>query len=95
MAVGTPTAMGAEVPEALQAVTLKAMSTDRNKRYASVELFAGDIERYQNGFATQAEDAVATKRLVLFIKRNRGVSAAVAVLLLAATGFWPKEGEKI
>ena len=85
--VGAPTAMSAEVPEALQAVTLKAMATDRNKRYASVEAFAGDIERYQNGFATQAEDAGAMKRVVLFIKRNKGVSAAVAVFLLAATGF--------
>jgi tetratricopeptide (TPR) repeat protein len=85
--VGAPTAMSAEVPEALQAVTLKAMATDRNKRYASVEAFAGDIERYQNGFATQAEDAGAVKRVVLFIKRNKGVSAAVAVFLLAATGF--------
>jgi hypothetical protein len=85
--VGTPTAMGNEVPEALQAVTLKAMATDRNKRYASVEAFAGDIERYQNGFATQAEEAGTLKRVVLFIKRNRGVSAAVAVFLLAATGF--------
>jgi serine/threonine protein kinase/formylglycine-generating enzyme required for sulfatase activity len=85
--VGAPTAMGAEVPEALQAVTLKAMATDRSKRYASVEAFAGDIERYQNGFATQAEDAGAMKRVVLFIKRNKGVSAALAVFLLAATGF--------
>jgi serine/threonine protein kinase len=39
MTVGAPTAMGAEVPEALQAVTLKAMATDRNKRYASVDAF--------------------------------------------------------
>ena len=85
--LGAPSAMGAEVPEALQAVTLKAMATDRNKRYASVELFAGDIERYQNGFATQAEEAGTFKRLILFIKRNKGVSAAVAVFLLAATGF--------
>ena len=32
VSVGAPTSMGAEVPEALQAVTLKAMATDRNKR---------------------------------------------------------------
>jgi len=42
-AVGAPAAMDVEVPEALQAVTLKAMSTDRAKRYASVEVFAGDV----------------------------------------------------
>lgn len=85
--VETPTAMGAEVPEGLQAVTLKAMATDRNHRYTSVEAFAGNIERYQSGFATQVEEAGTLKRVVLFIKLNKGVSAAVAVFLIAATGF--------
>ncbi len=88
--VGTPAAMGVEVPEALQAVTLKAMATDRNKRYASVETFAVDIESYQNGFATSAENAGALRQLVLFIKRNKGVSAAVALFFVAAAGFTVK-----
>ena len=88
--IGAPAKMGSEVPEALQAVTLKAMATDRNKRYGSVEALAGDIERYQNGFATHAEEAGNLKRVALFIKRNKGVSAAVAVFLLAATGFLVK-----
>jgi serine/threonine protein kinase len=88
--VGTPAAMGVEVPEALQAVTLKAMATDRKKRYSSVEAFAADIEAYQNGFATSAEHAGAIRQLALFIKRNKGVSAAVALLLLAAIGFTVK-----
>jgi hypothetical protein len=90
LTVGAPAAMGPEVPEALQAVTLKAMATDRNKRYGSVEAFAGDIERYQNGFATNAEDAGALRQLVLFIKRNKGVSAAVALFVIAASAFTVK-----
>jgi WD40 repeat protein len=88
--VGSPTAMGAEVPEALRAVTLKAMATDRIRRYVSIEDFAGDIEAYQNGFATSAEQAGAIRQVVLFIKRNKGVSAAVALFLLAALGFTVK-----
>jgi len=88
--VGTPAAMGAEVPEALQAVTLKAMATDRTKRYSSVEAFAADVEAYQNGFATSAEHAGAIRQLALFMKRNKGVSAAVALLLVAAIGFTVK-----
>jgi len=85
--VGTPAAMGVEVPEALQAVTLKAMATDRSKRYASVEAFAADIEAYQNGFATSAENAGALRQMMLFIKRHKGVSSAAALFLMAATGF--------
>ena len=88
--VGTPATMGMEVPEALQAVTMKAMATDRNKRYASVEGLAEDIEAYQNGFATSAEQAGAMRQGMLFIKRNKGVSAAVALFLVAAAAFTVK-----
>jgi hypothetical protein len=90
LAAGTPEAMGVEVPEALQAVTLKAMATDRNKRYASVEAFAGDIEAYQNGFATSAEQAGTVRQFVLFVKRHKAISSAVALFLIAAAGFTVK-----
>jgi tetratricopeptide (TPR) repeat protein len=95
--VGAPNAMGAEVPEALQAVTLKAMATDRNKRYASVEAFAGDIERYQNGFATQAEAAGALKRIKLWVGRNKVLTGSAAAMLIVVSSFSAKvvvEGRK-
>ena len=85
--VDAPTAMGAEAPEALQAVTLKAMATDRNKRYASVDAFAGDIERYQNGFATQAEDAGTFKRIKLWVGRNKVLAGSAAAMLVVVSGF--------
>jgi serine/threonine protein kinase/WD40 repeat protein len=85
--MGAPSAMGVEVPEALRAVTLKAMATNRDRRYPSVEAIAGDIERYQNGFATQAEDAGTFKKLVLLIKRNKTISAAATLLLVAGILF--------
>jgi serine/threonine protein kinase len=95
--VWTPTAMGAEVPEALQAVTLKAMATERNKRYASVEAFAGDIERYQNGFATSAEDAGALRRIKLWVARNKVLAGSAAAMLIVVSSFSVKvvvEGRK-
>ncbi len=87
VAVGSPAAMGVEVPEALEAVTLKAMSTHRNHRYPSVEAFAADIEAYQNGFATSAEDASAWKRVKLWVGRNRGLAGASAAMLVVVSGF--------
>jgi YD repeat-containing protein len=87
---GQPEPMTVAVPAALQAVTLKAMATDRNKRYASVELFAEDIESYQNGFATTAEEAGAWKRVKLWVGRNRFATGATAVLLLVVSGFTAK-----
>jgi serine/threonine protein kinase len=76
-----------EVPEALRAVTLKAMATDRAKRYSGVEAFAGDIEAYQNGFATSAEDAGAWKRIKLWVGRNKVLAGAAAVLAVVVSGF--------
>ena len=95
--VGAPSAMGAEVPEALQAVTLKAMATDRNKRYASVDAFAGDIERYQNGFATNAEEAGTLKRIKLWVGRNKVLAGSAVAMLMVVSSFSTKvvmEGRK-
>jgi formylglycine-generating enzyme required for sulfatase activity len=95
--VGEPAAMGVEVPEALQAVTLKAMARERAKRYASVEAFAVDIESYQNGFATTAEDAGALKRVQLWVGRNKVLAGSAAAMLVVVSGFTAKvvtEGRK-
>jgi serine/threonine protein kinase len=95
--VGTPIAMERKVPEALQAVTLKAMARERDKRYASVEAFAADIEAYQNGFATQAEEAGAFKRLRLWVGRNKVLTGSAAAMLTVVSGFSVKvvaEGRK-
>jgi tetratricopeptide (TPR) repeat protein len=81
----------------LQAVTLKAMATDRNERYTSVEAFTGDIERYQNGFATNAEDAGTVKRIKLWVVRNKVLAGSAAAMLVVVSGFSAKvvvEGRK-
>ena len=96
-AAGAPRAMGGGVPAALQAVTFKAMATDRTKRYPSVEAFAGDIEAYQNGFATSAEDAGAWKRVKLWVGRNKVLAGAAVAMLAVVSGFTLKviaEGRK-
>ena len=82
-----PETMERTIPKALQAVTLKAMHLDRENRYASVEALAAEIERYQNGFATRAENAGALRQLLLLIKRHKTVSGLVALLLIGVAGF--------
>jgi serine/threonine protein kinase/WD40 repeat protein len=85
--MNAPSTMGAEVPGALQAVTLKAMAMDRTKRYSTVEAFASDIDAYQNGFATLAEDAGFAKQIMLLVKRNKAVSAMCGLLFAGAVVF--------
>jgi serine/threonine protein kinase/formylglycine-generating enzyme required for sulfatase activity len=75
------------VPTALEAVTLKAMAVDRNHRYASVGAFIADIEAYQGGFLTSAEEAGSLKLFKLWIRRNKVLAASVAVLAVVVSGF--------
>jgi formylglycine-generating enzyme required for sulfatase activity len=91
---GRPEPMTMAVPPALQAVTLKAMARNREKRYASVELFAEHIESYQNGFATTAEDAGAWKRVKLWLGRNKVLAGATAVLVVVVSGFTARVVQK-
>ena len=75
------------IPEALRAVTFKAMATNRTNRYASVNELTADIESYQNGFATRAEQAGLLRQMALLIKRHRLAASLGALLLLVAIGF--------
>src|SRR5262249_51753146 len=74
------------IPAALAAVTMKALSLKREARYQDVAALSADVEAYQNGFATSAENAGAWKLFQLFVRRNKAASVgAAAVLLVGAT----------
>ena len=75
------------VPPALEAVTMKAMATDPKKRYTSVHALIADIEAYQGGFLTSAEDAGSVKRIKLWVGRTKVLAASVAVLAVVVSGF--------
>ena len=81
---------GARVPNALSAVVMKALTLDKTKRYQDVAAFSTDIEAFQGGFATTAENAGAMKQLVLLAKRHMGVviTSVTALMALAAFGVW-------
>jgi serine/threonine protein kinase/Leucine-rich repeat (LRR) protein len=77
---------GGRVPPALSAVVMKALMLDKARRYQDVAAFSMDIEAYQGGFATSAEEAGAWKQFTLLIKRNKAASiGSAAVLLVGAT----------
>jgi serine/threonine protein kinase/WD40 repeat protein len=81
---------GERVPNALSAVAMKALTLDRAKRYQHVAAFSADVEKYQGGFATTAEEAGLGKQLVLLIKRHKGIftTAAASWLLITALAVW-------
>ncbi len=76
---------GGHIPESLAAVVGKAMAFDRERRYAQVGDLQRDLEAYQNGFATSAENAGAWKQFTLLIKRNKAASLGIAAVLLVGS----------
>ncbi len=79
-----------EVPAALAAVAMKALSPRPDDRYQSVTELQREIEAYQGGFATRAEKAGAWKQAGLFIRRNKAASIGVAAVLLIGGVFGTK-----
>lgn len=64
---------------------MKALALEQDNRYQSVQGLQTDIERYQGGFATAAEDAGLGRQLQLLIKRHKGFVAAAALVALSLT----------
>ncbi len=76
-----------KVPTALSAVTMKALTRDKLRRYQTVAEFTQDIVAYQGGFATSAENANALTLLRLFIHRHKALTAAASLIVLLTIGF--------
>ncbi|MCM8532830.1 MAG: protein kinase [Lentisphaeraceae bacterium] len=58
------------IPQGLQAITLRALSKDPKKRYSSVSEMITDINLYFHGFPTDAENANLLHIAKLMIKRH-------------------------
>ncbi len=86
-AKGQPHLPGGRVPDALNAITLKALALRREDRYQTVEEFQADLAAYQGGFATGAEHAGVGRQLWLLVQRNKALSACAAVFFVLINAF--------
>ena len=73
------------IPYSLEAVVLKAMSTDPEDRYESVEALQNEVRSYLEGFATEAENAPFHRLLVLLFKRHAALSVLTSAAIVALT----------
>lgn len=78
---------GRRVPDSLLAVCRKALALHRPDRYAHVGELQADLTAYQTGFATGAEKAGSLKQFQLLIARHKGVSLAIATILVLSVVF--------
>ena len=84
---GKPHLPGGRVPEALSAITMKALAMRPQDRYQTVEDFQADLAAFQGGFATTAEHAGLGRQLWLLVLRNKALAACVAVFFVLINTF--------
>ncbi|HMF18005.1 MAG TPA: protein kinase, partial [Gemmataceae bacterium] len=63
-------------------IVMKALEKDRNRRYETANGFAQDVQRYLADEPVQACPPSARYRIQKFVRRNRGLVLAVAIVLL-------------
>lgn len=75
------------IPQALEAVCLKAMSPDSKDRYQSVDELRKEIFAYREGFSTKAEEAGHFTELKLLIKRHKAIASLILIGFFISTLF--------
>ena len=75
------------VPSGLEAVCMKALSVQPQDRYSNVKELKNEVEKWLQGFATDAENAGFLKSLALLIKRHKTVSILLLLFLLVTGGL--------
>lgn len=89
-----PHCPGGRVPDSLSAVVMKALALNPDDRYEGVQLLSNDVESYQGGFATSAEDINLWGLFLLRVKRHKGMAilgaAAFVIFNVLVFGFMLK-----
>ena len=71
----------------LDTIVLHAMRLEPDKRYASAEQLAADVQRYLDGLPVLARKDTAGYRFGKFIRRHKAATATAAAVLLLVLGF--------
>jgi tetratricopeptide (TPR) repeat protein len=84
--VPPPSATKSGVPADLDNIVMMAMRKDPSRRYQSVDQFAEDIRRYLAGRAVLARRDSLAYRAGKFVRRNRLIIAAAAIVIASLVG---------
>lgn len=75
------------IPQALEAVCMKAMSPIPSDRYQSVDQLRKEIFAYREGFSTIAEEAGYVTELKLLIKRHKAIASLILIGFVLSSFF--------
>ena len=76
-----PRKIDRRIPRDLEAIVLKAMARDPDRRYQTSDAFADDLERFIEGRPIRARKATAVESLWRWCRRNRAAAALTGVTL--------------
>src|SRR5215471_16031073 len=77
-----PSTIAPRVSADIDKIVLKAIAKEPSQRYMSVDAFAADIVRYVDGRPIEARNAGLAYRAAKFLRRNRILTAVVAVAVI-------------
>ncbi|WDE96303.1 protein kinase [Lentisphaera profundi] len=91
-----PREINESLPLSLESVVLKALETEREKRYPSVQCLIEDLKKFQGGYITSAEERNVIKSFVYLLKRHQSLSVLIFLLLSSSIIFscflyWEKQ----
>lgn len=81
-----PKMLRADVPHDLEVITLKALSRDPARRYASAQAFADDLRAWLEDRPITARAVPMHERAWLWARRNPRLASTAALLVLAVLG---------
>jgi hypothetical protein len=81
-----PRTINPSVPRDLETICLKCLEKDPNKRYASAEALAGDLESWLEGKPISARPLTRTERLWRWTRKHPAAAAIILILVLAPSG---------
>ena len=83
---GRPAILRRKLEGDLDNIVLKALRKEPDRRYGSAQQFADDIQRYLEGRPIVARPDTLRYRTGKFVRRNKAVVAATALLILSLAG---------
>jgi tetratricopeptide (TPR) repeat protein/tRNA A-37 threonylcarbamoyl transferase component Bud32 len=75
------------VPRNLEAICLKMLAKDPDKRYSNCRALAADLQNWLNGMPIQARPVPIWERAWLWVKRRPGAATLIASTALGACAF--------
>jgi serine/threonine-protein kinase len=83
----TPRRLARRLGNDLDAIVARALAKDPERRYASAEELASDLERHLSGRPVRARRPSFAYRAGKFVRRNRAASAAALLAVLLTVGY--------